>query len=327
MGRPVLMQLSHIDGCYTISQHPSNENTGENVLLDLGNVLEKFLTVTPQEFQHLTSQNPTAEQAALRKEVSEQAQVYNFLKVGNCLFRSQLDCYDPATDRVFDIKTRATAGIRYNLGSYREHLNNNKSMITRLRGAWSSYEREYYDLVRSKFLPFSFQLAIGQMHGAFMAYHNTQEMFGFQYITLEEINHRVYGSTELANWSFDVTCKLLEKVVDAIDRRYRNHQGALSLLTTIGNDDLDFYIAPMEADPEEPVLHLRLNLRREIKGVTVEAGQPLNVQSPEDVQVWSAITESDVSHAQFKKYLEAAQFPDDSVSKTVPSFMQETIKV
>lgn len=31
------------------------------------------------------------------------------------------------------------------------------------------------------------------MDGVFVAYHNTREIFGFQYISLEEMDQRLYG--------------------------------------------------------------------------------------------------------------------------------------
>lgn len=37
------------------------------------------------------------------------------------------------------------------------------------------------------------QCKIGEMEGAFVAYHNTQRIFGFEYITLEEMEQRVFG--------------------------------------------------------------------------------------------------------------------------------------
>lgn len=75
-----------------------------------------------------------------------------------------------------------------------------------------SFEKEYYDLIRSAFLKYryvsithgpvithptelsySFQARIGNMDGVLVAYHNTREIFGFQYIPLEEMDQRLYG--------------------------------------------------------------------------------------------------------------------------------------
>jgi len=145
------------------------------------------------------------------------------------------------------------------------------------------------------------------MDGAFVAYHNTAKMFGFQYITLDEIDHRIYGSSEMANWAFDTTCKLLQDVVRIIDQRLGD-RGDLLLLTTIGPADLHFYAMPKEADENEPVLQLKLNLRREVGGKEVSQEDFVMMESPHDLQIWSAITESEVDYSHFKKYLTASEW-------------------
>lgn len=309
--RPSVMTLCNHDGKYVVSQFKSKSEVeaSNSVLLDLGHVLESFLTLEPEDFGSLFHKPDeaglTQQQIRARQQQLDMPQVYNFLKVGDCLFRSQLDCYEPSTDRVFDIKTRATAGIRYNIGDFEAHIDDKKASINRLLGQWSSYEREYYDLVRSKFLPFSLQLRIGQMDGAFLAYHNTAEVFGFQYVTLEEIEHRIYGSSKRAAWSFDMGCKVLQKVVAAIDKKYRD-QGDLTVVTTIGKDHLDFYVDPEASKaPGRNVMHLRLELKREMNGLEVPPGKMLD-GAEEDIKIWSSLTESEVEYSQYRKYLAAS---------------------
>ena len=41
------------------------------------------------------------------------------------------------------------------------------------------------------------------MDGAFVTYHNTQEIFGFQYVPLTVMDKIVYGSTHMATLHFD----------------------------------------------------------------------------------------------------------------------------
>lgn len=43
-------------------------------------------------------------------------------------------------------------------------------------------------------LKYMFQLKIGNMDGAFIAYHNTREIFGFEYVKKSEMERRVFGS-------------------------------------------------------------------------------------------------------------------------------------
>ena len=67
--------------------------------------------------------------------------------------RSQLDCHDsrlPGTG-VFDIKTRAVLPIRMDILNYEE---NSGYQIRSQYGIMESFEREYYDLIRSGFLKY-----------------------------------------------------------------------------------------------------------------------------------------------------------------------------
>ena len=69
--------------------------------------------------------------------------------------RSQLDCYDPRLPGtgVFDIKTRAAVPIRLDLMNYEE---NSGYIIRTLQGPLESFEKEYYDLIRSAFLKYRY---------------------------------------------------------------------------------------------------------------------------------------------------------------------------
>jgi hypothetical protein len=69
------------------------------------------------------------------------------------VLRSQLDCFDsrlPGTG-VFDIKTRAVVSIRHDLLNFEE---SSGYQIRTLKGIDKSFEKEYYDLIRSAFLKY-----------------------------------------------------------------------------------------------------------------------------------------------------------------------------
>jgi hypothetical protein len=53
-----------------------------------------------------------------------------------------------------------------------------------------------------------FQARIGCMDGMFVAYHNTQELFGFEYIPLSDIDKCVSGSTHFAQTAFNVSTRV-----------------------------------------------------------------------------------------------------------------------
>ena len=66
--------------------------------------------------------------------------------------------------------------MRYDITNHMDYVDYN---MNQLRGIHSSYEREFYDLVRGGFNKYIFQMKIGRMDGALVAYHNTQRIFGF----------------------------------------------------------------------------------------------------------------------------------------------------
>ena len=69
--------------------------------------------------------------------------------------RSQLDCQDPRLPGtgVFDIKTRACLPVRMDILNYEE---NSGYLIRQMHGLVESFEREYFDLIRSAFLKYRY---------------------------------------------------------------------------------------------------------------------------------------------------------------------------
>jgi hypothetical protein len=59
-------------------------------------------------------------------------------------------------------------------------------------------------------------MKIGRMQGAAIAYHNTQKVFGFEYIKLEDMENRVFGCKEFSDIVFNSSLCLLEKVLDYV---------------------------------------------------------------------------------------------------------------
>ena len=108
--------------------------------------------------------------------------------------RSQIDCmsYDENGDPyVFEIKSRACAPIRYDIKNYFLYTDYN---IDTKRGLLESFEREYFDLIRGAFIKYALQVKIGKMDGAFIAYHNTEKIYGYEYVNLKEMAMRVFGN-------------------------------------------------------------------------------------------------------------------------------------
>lgn len=69
------------------------------------------------------------------------------------------------------------------------------------------------------------------MDGVIVAYHNTERMFGFQYIPLEEMDHRLFGPDPgTGDRVFDKCISILELVAEEIIRCFPQEVfGAFSL--------------------------------------------------------------------------------------------------
>ena len=77
---------------------------------------------------------------------------HRFMKLNdNICLRSQIDATSTMEDGkniVFEIKTRSVTPIRYDVEHYQDYLDYELDTI---RGIHTSYEREYYDLIRGAF--------------------------------------------------------------------------------------------------------------------------------------------------------------------------------
>jgi len=103
--------------------------------------------------------------------------------------------------------------MRYEIFNYIDYLDYE---IVKHKGRHSSYEREFYDLIRGGFLKYIMQCKIGHMQGAMIAYHNTQKIFGFEYITLKDMEKRVFGCSEFSDIVFKNSLALVEKILDFV---------------------------------------------------------------------------------------------------------------
>ena len=172
----------------------------------------------------------------LGAEVREQQEAYHYAQSPKFLLRSQLDCYDERLPkRTFDLKTRAVVSIRNDRANYAEGCG---YQIRFARGLWESFEREYWDMVRAAFLKYNFQARIGHMDGIFVAYHNTSEIFGFQYIDLEEMNLRLFGSNEMGDKAYHMSIGLLERILDVATENFPNETLSITMETRPGTGNM-----------------------------------------------------------------------------------------
>ncbi|GAD91491.1 mitochondrial mRNA processing protein PET127, putative [Paecilomyces variotii No. 5] len=213
---PAAMFLHYQDGVYAIDA--DKEFDSANILMNLGKSMEKLLTLPKEEFERYrrSSENkisPEEEQAT--------PEAYHYSTAGDFIMRSQLDAYDPRLPGtgMFDLKTRAVVSIRMDAKNFEHGLG---YQIKNRYGAYESYEREYYDMIRAAFLKYSLQVRVGRMDGIFVAFHNIQRIFGFQYVSLPEMDLALHGQTDtaLGDTEFRLSLSLWNTILDKATARF-----------------------------------------------------------------------------------------------------------
>jgi len=138
------------------------------VLLKMGKYMEKMLTTDWKFFNDhyvldLKTNKPKIEMSRSLIDNLYAEDYFRYMKSGKMFLRSQIDAKGKdadGNDMVFEIKTRATSVMRYDISNFIDYLDYE---IGKYRGHHSSYEREFYDLVRGGFLKYIMQMKIGQM--------------------------------------------------------------------------------------------------------------------------------------------------------------------
>ncbi|KAF5338905.1 hypothetical protein D9611_008756 [Ephemerocybe angulata] len=316
---PASVKMNYREGIYTIDSLKSELDYPEkNILLWLGTILEKFLTVSPAEFSKLLQHTPLPE--ATLQELRAEREAYRYAQSSEFVMRSQLDCYDsrlPGTG-VFDIKTRACTPTRLDVLNYEEHTG---YTIKTQHGALESFEKEYYDLIRSAFLKYGFQARIGNMDGVIVAYHNTERMFGFQYCPLEEMDERLFGPGE------GVGEKVFEKCVGLMEQISAEVSCTATFYTKQGTDAMYVWVSPEEwngNEGERPVEQLRVEVKSYIGEDPVPGHRAvsdcLNPDAPWTMEY--KIQRLDVAPAKARRDLEKVK-GEMFLAKIVPSGIDE----
>ncbi|KKK16711.1 hypothetical protein AOCH_005646 [Aspergillus ochraceoroseus] len=216
MRAPAAMFLRYQDGVYAIDA--DKEFDSANILMNLGKSMEKLLTLPKEDFERYrrSSANkitPEEEQAV--------PEAYHYSTFGDFLMRSQLDAYDPRLPGtgMFDLKTRAVVSIRMDARNFEHGLG---YQIKSQYGLFESYEREYFDMIRAAFLKYSLQVRIGRMDGIFVAFHNIERIFGFQYISLPEMDRTLHGQsdTALGDAEFRLSLALWNKILEKATAKF-----------------------------------------------------------------------------------------------------------
>jgi Mitochondrial protein Pet127 len=207
---PSAIFLRWRDGVYAVDA--DKEFDSGNILMSLGRSMEKLLTLEKDEYEQY--RKSTAQDQAAGDSNPEQ---YHYGELGKFLLRSQLDAHDPRLPGpgMFDLKTRAVVSVRMTL---KEHEKGLGYQIKERHGTWESYEREFYDMIRSAFLKYSLQVRMGRMDGVFVTYHNVENIFGFQYIALPEMDLALHGQADrsLGDREFGFSVQLMSHIFDRV---------------------------------------------------------------------------------------------------------------
>jgi hypothetical protein len=90
------------------------------------------------------------------------------------------------------------------------------------------------------------------MDGILVAYHNTRKIFGFQYISREEMDSRLFGSTKIGDAVFRNALIMFESVLDEATAKYPQQTLRLSFDThadkTSGNATTNIFVEAVPKD-------------------------------------------------------------------------------
>ncbi|OBS18244.1 hypothetical protein FPOA_09971 [Fusarium poae] len=242
---PVAAFARYKDGVYAIDA--DKEFDTANVLSMLGKSMEKLLTLPKEHFEKYRR----SRSHELSDEEKNADEAFHYTTLGDFMMRSQLDARDkrlPGTG-VFDLKTRAVVTIRMDVGDYEKGVGYE---IDSRFGQWNSFEREYYDMIRAAFLKYSLQVRMGRMDGIFVAFHNTERIFGFQYISLEEMDQAIHGTMnrKVGDEEFKASIGLLNELLDRASKKFPKQSLRLHVETRPLDPAVLYFVAEPVSEEE-----------------------------------------------------------------------------
>ena len=268
------------DGVYAVDADKMYDSA--NVLSLMGRYMEKLLVLNKEDFfrHKVGSKHPVTEQERSEPEA------FHYSTVNDFVLRSQLDAQDPRLpgSGVFDLKTRAVVPIRMDSAEFESGMGYE---IRSLHGEWQSFEREYHDMIRSTMLKYSLQVRMGRMDGIFVAYHNIARIFGFQYISLEEMDLALHGQRDraLGDQEFLLSLRLLNDIFNRATERFPEQ--SLRLHFDTRDTKTPFMYIFIEPVTEEETVRIQTMNRDKIEqweqnllksGMTGQEGQEVNVE-------------------------------------------------
>ena len=294
---PTALFLRHVDGMYAVDA--DKEFDTSNILMEMGKSMEKLLTLPKDKYEEFRRSNKSEQDPA---DLQVDPEVYNYSHQGDVLMRSQLDAYDPRLpgSGLFDLKTRAVVSIRFNARNHEQGLG---YQIRSRYGLWESFEREYYDMMRAALLRYSLQARIGRMDGIFVAYHNVERIFGFQYIPTAEMDIAIHGQEDrtLGDQEFKMSVNLMNEIFDRATKAFpgqslRVHcETRPSMKTDIGAR-LEIFAQPFTESEIDSIQRSRAKAVAVLKEQLLSRAQTAEEDGPE-IDLKSALTEQAVDEA------------------------------
>lgn len=218
---PEAVFLKYNDGIYAVDA--DKEFDSANVLSMMGRLLEKYFTADKSSFEKYK-----AGKVPRQRSEDEPGEAYHYSVVDDFLLRSQLDAHDPRLpgSGMFDLKTRAVLPIRMDSENFEPGMDYE---LHALQGQYGSFEREFSDMSRSTMLKYSLQARIGRMDGIFVAYHNIARIFGFQYISINEMDLVLHGQEDrsLGDQEFRASLRLLNQLFNRATERFPGQVSAV----------------------------------------------------------------------------------------------------
>ncbi|KAF2750254.1 Pet127-domain-containing protein [Sporormia fimetaria CBS 119925] len=261
---PTAIFLRWKDGIYAIDADKSYDSP--NIMSWMGHSLEKLLTSSQPEFERFrrsSAEGPPAE--------DDSGKCFHYSRLGNFLMRSQLDAQDsrlPGTG-IFDLKTRAVVSIRMD---HEEYETGSGYQIRYAQGEWESYEREFYDMTRATMLKYSLQVRMGRMDGIFVAFHNIDRIFGFQYMPLSDMDLVLHGQTDtcLGDQEFKMSINLLDELLQRATKEFPETTIRLHFESSQGAQPYMYIFAePMTDEQADEIQEAKSELRKEFERTVI----------------------------------------------------------
>ncbi|KAK0754948.1 mitochondrial protein Pet127-domain-containing protein [Schizothecium vesticola] len=305
---PAATFLHYKDGTYAIDADKQFDTA--NVLSMLGKSMEKLLTLPKEDFEKYRR----TKSQELSDEEKNGPEAYHYTTMGDFMMRSQLDAYDPRVlgTGMFDLKTRAVVSIRMDAQGFQKGLGYE---IRGRFGQWESFEREYYDMIRAAFIKYSLQVRMGRMDGIFVAFHNTERIFGFQYIPLTEMDLALHGTDNvtLGHREYKASIHMLNEILDKAIERYPKQPLRIHVETRPSDPPVMYFFAkpvtPEEVEAVQGANRAKVEeFERKMMGLGEEAGAEEAAAGLEEAE--EAVEEQDIEAVE-----ESVEDPEDEETK------------